>query len=157
MSSGKTLIAYVTKGGVTEEAAREVADVLRGKYGLEVDLISLKKNASPNLAQYKNVIVGSGVRIGKVYTEALKFLEKDFRDKKTAFFLSSGEAGDPKTHDAAVTKYVTNILANYPNFKPIAAEAFGGRIKILGKMVSDTSDMAKVRAWAEELGKKLTK
>jgi menaquinone-dependent protoporphyrinogen IX oxidase len=51
MSNGKTLIAYVTKGGVTEEAAREVVDVLRGKYGLEVDLINLKKNASPNLVQ----------------------------------------------------------------------------------------------------------
>ena len=156
MSNGKTLIAYVTKGGVTEEAAREVADILHNKYGLEVDLINLKKNASPNLAQYVNIIVGSGVRIGKVYTEALRFLEKDFKDKKTAFFLSSGEAGDAKSHDAAVTKYVTNVLVNYPNFKPMAAEAFGGRIKILGKIVSDSSDMAKVRAWAEELGKKFT-
>jgi menaquinone-dependent protoporphyrinogen IX oxidase len=156
MSNGKTLIAYVTKGGVTEEAAREIANVLRGKYGLEVDLINLKKNASPNIAQYVNIIVGSGVRIGKVYTEALRFLEKDFKDKRTVFFISSGEAGDAKTHDSAVTKYVTNVLVNYPNFKPIATEAFGGRIKILGKMVSDSSDMAKVRVWAEELGKKFT-
>jgi menaquinone-dependent protoporphyrinogen IX oxidase len=78
MSSDKTLLAYVTKGGVTEESARVIADVLRDKYGLEVDLINLKKTSSPDLAQYKNVIVGSGVRIGKVYQEALKFLEKDF-------------------------------------------------------------------------------
>lgn len=42
------------------------------------------------------------------------------------------------------------------HIKPVAAEAFGGRIKILVKTVSDNRDMAKVRAWAEELGKKLT-
>lgn len=50
-----------------------------------------------------------------------------------AFFLSSAEAGDPKTHEEAVTKYITSVLANYPHENPIAAEAFGGRIKILGK------------------------
>jgi menaquinone-dependent protoporphyrinogen IX oxidase len=61
------MVAHVTKGGVTEEVARVIAEVLRDKYGLEVDLVNLKKNSSPDLAQYKNVIVGSGVRVGKVY------------------------------------------------------------------------------------------
>jgi hypothetical protein len=35
-------------------------------------------------------------------------------------------------------------------------EAFGGCIRILGKSVTDRRDPAKVQAWAEELGKKLT-
>jgi hypothetical protein len=83
-------------------------------------------------------------------------LEKDLGDKRVAVFLSSAEAGDAKTHDAAVTKYITNVLANYPHLKPVAAEAFGGRVRILGRTVSDNSDMTKVRAWVEELGKKLT-
>jgi menaquinone-dependent protoporphyrinogen IX oxidase len=148
------MVAYVTEGGVTEEVACVIGEVLRDKYGLEVDLVNLKKNSSPDLTQYKSVIVGSGVGIGKVYKEALKFLEKDFGDKKAAFYLSSAEAGDPKSHNEAVTKYITNVLENYPHVKPVAAEAFGGRIKILGKTVSDNSDMAKIRAWAEELGKK---
>jgi hypothetical protein len=47
-------------------------------------------------------------------------------------------------------------LANYPNIKPVATEAFGGRIKILGKTVTDNTDMAKVETWAEQLGKKFT-
>ena len=81
--SNKTLIAYVTKSGVTEEAACIIAEALRDKYGLQVDLVNLKKNSAPHLSQYGNVIVGSGVRIGKVYKEALRFLEKDFGDKKS--------------------------------------------------------------------------
>ena len=87
--NGKTLIAYVTKGGVTEEAAHAITEVLRDQYGLEVDLVNLKKDSSPNLAQYKNIIVGSGVRGGKVYKEALEFLKKDFGDNRIAFFVSS--------------------------------------------------------------------
>ncbi|MCJ7560770.1 hypothetical protein MUO79_09195 [Candidatus Bathyarchaeota archaeon] len=55
-----------------------------------------------------------------------------------------------------MAKYVKSVLANYPHVKPVAAEAFGGRIRILGKTVADSRDMAKVRAWAEELGKRLT-
>ena len=73
-----------------------------------------------------------------------------------SFFLSSAEAGDLKSHDEAIAKYVKSVLANYPHVKPVAAEAFGGRIRILGKTVADSRDMAKVRAWAEELGKRLT-
>jgi len=155
MTGDRTLIAYVTKGGVTEEAASIIASVLRDKHGLEVDIVNLRKNPSPDLAQYKNVIIGSGVRIQKVYKEALEFLKNNFEDKKVAVFLSSLEAGDPKSYDQAITKYVKNVLAKYPHVKPIAAEAFGGRMKILGSTISDNRDMEKVRAWADALGKKL--
>jgi hypothetical protein len=42
MSAPKTLIAYVSKGGATEEATRKIAETLRSKFGLEVDLVDLK-------------------------------------------------------------------------------------------------------------------
>lgn len=152
----KTLIAYVTKGGVTEEAASVIADVLRDKYGFEVDLINLKKNPSPDIVGYQNVIIGSGVRIQRVYKEALKILEKnDFRDKKVAIFLSSIEGGDPKTHDETVTKYIKRTLEKYSDVEPVAAEAFGGRMKFF-RWGTDNRDMQKVSMWAEELGKKLS-
>jgi hypothetical protein len=73
-----------------------------------------------------------------------------------SFFLSSAEAGDLKSYDEAIAKYVKSVLANYPHVKSVAAEAFGGRIRMLGKTFADNRDMAKVRAWAEELGKRLT-
>ena len=156
MSGGKTLVAYVSKGGVTAEAASVTAEVLREKYRLEIDVVNLKKSLSPNLAPYQNIIIGVGVRMQKVYKEALEFLKSDFGGKKVAIFLSSLEAGGPKIHQQAITKYIINVMAKYLQVEPVAAEGFGGRMTILGKTVADSSGMGKVRAWAEELGAKLT-
>jgi menaquinone-dependent protoporphyrinogen IX oxidase len=156
MDGNKTLVAYETKGGATEEAARKIAEVLRSKYGLEVDLVDLKVQKVPDLAQYRNVVLGGGVRAGKVYNKALKFLENDLSGKHVAFFVSSGQAGAPASYEKAKVKFVEDTLANYPKINPVATEAFGGRIRILGKTVTDNRDMTKVEAWAEELGKKFT-
>jgi len=49
MATGKTLIAHATKGGVTEEAASLIAEILRNKYNLEVDTVNLGKTARPDL------------------------------------------------------------------------------------------------------------
>lgn len=154
----RTLIAYVSKSGVTRENASVMAGVLRDKYGLKVDVVDLRKTLSPNLTKYKNVIVGSGVRMQRVYKRAWKFLEKnDFKGKKVVLFLSSLEAGEPESYDHAIKKYIQNILAKYLPVKPFAAEAFGGKMKILGFTIKDNRNVEKVKAWAEELGKKLGK
>jgi menaquinone-dependent protoporphyrinogen oxidase len=155
MGTKKILIAYATKGGVTEESALIISNVLKEKYGFEIDTINLKKNPSPDLAQYSNIIIGSGIRMGRWYKHALKLLENDFQNKKVAIFLSSGEGGEPDKHEQAINKYIKNVLAKYPHVKPVAAEAFGGRMKIMGKTITDNYDTEKVKAWAEELGKKL--
>ena len=156
MVGKKTLMVYASKGHVTEENAHVIADILRDKYRLDVDLVDIRKNPSPDLTQHRNVIVGSGVRMGKVYKEALRFLEKnDFEKKKVAIFLSSGRAGNPKSYDDAITKYIKGTLEKHPHVKPVATEAFGGRIRILGFTIADNRDIDKVKAWAEELGKKL--
>ena len=127
MGQNKTLIAYETKGGATEESARKIADILKSKYQLEVDLIDLKRQGIRDCSQYQNIVIGGGVRGGKVYNKALKCLQNNFAGKKIAFFVSSGDAGDPTKHQEAKAKYVENVLADYPNVKPIATEAFGGR------------------------------
>ncbi len=156
MEPRKTLVAYTSKGGATEAAAKLITDVLKEKFGLEVELVNLRKT-SPDIGKYENVVVGAGVRAGKVYGEALKFLNQDFSNRKVAFFVCCGGAGDPKNYEESCTKYLTNVLADYPNVKPVSTEAFGGRMKILGKTVFDNIDPDKIRAWAENLGKKLGK
>jgi len=157
MIQNKTLIAYETKSGATEESARKIAEVLRSKYQLEVDLLDLKKQKTLDCSQYHNIVIGGGVRVGKVYSKALKCLENDFTDKKVAFFVSSGEAGVPEKYQLAKVKFVENVLADYPNVKPVAAEAFGGRMKVLGRIVYDYTNLAKVEVWSEELGKKFSR
>jgi menaquinone-dependent protoporphyrinogen IX oxidase len=123
---------------------------------LEVDLVDLREQKAPDLTQYTNVVIGGGVRVGKIYDRALKFLENDFSGKKVAFFVSSGEGGDPKSYESAKVKFVENTLAKYPNVNAVGWEAFGGHMKILGKTVWNSMDPAKVEAWAEDLGKKFT-
>ncbi len=152
----KTLIAYATKGGITEESANVIADVLRTKHDFEVDLVNLRKKRSPDLIPYKNIFIGSGIRMGRWYKGALKFLENNFEGKNVVIFLSSCSAGNPEKHEEAMTKYINDVLVKYPHVKPIAAEAFGGRMKMLGKTIEDNCDMGKVRAWVEDVGKKLT-
>jgi menaquinone-dependent protoporphyrinogen IX oxidase len=157
MGQNKTVIAYETKGGATEQSARKIAEVLRSKYQLEVDLVDLKKQKIQDCAQYQNFVIGGGVRGGKVYEKALKCLENDYVGKKVAFFVSSGDAGDHAKYQQAKAKYVENVMSNYPNIKPISMEAFGGRQKILGKTIFDNLDLGRVETWAEELGKKFQK
>ena len=81
----KTLIAYVTKGGATKEAAYIITNILKDKYEFDIDLINLKENPNPDLKLYRNVIIGYGVRAQRVYREALNFLKRnDLKDKKVA-------------------------------------------------------------------------
>ncbi len=156
MGENKTLIAYESKMRATEEAARKIAEVLRGKYQLEVDLVDLKEQKVLDLTQYRNVVVGAGVRGGRVYKKALNFLKNDLSGKQVAFFTSSSWGGTPGSYEKAKAKFVENTLTKYPNITPVSTEAFGGRIKILGKLMLDNTDPVKVEAWAEELGKKFT-
>jgi len=149
----KTLIAYASRGGVTREYSEIIAEVLREKYGHEVDTVDIRKNKSPNVSDYDNVILGTGVRIQRVYKEGLGFLKKDFGDKRVAVFLSSNEAGTPDSYDDAVRKYMDPIRENHPNLVDI--EGFGGRIRVLGKTTVDLSDPEKAKIWAEQLGEKL--
>ena len=154
MSIGKTLIAYQSKGGATEEASRRIAEVLRSKFQLEVDLVDLKEQNPLDLSIYQNIIVGGGIRFGKVYSKALNFLENDLSGKRIAFFTSSSWGGTPGSYENAKTKFVENILAKYPKISPVSTEAFGGRIRYFGKTMVDNTNLVKVEAWAEELGKK---
>ncbi len=154
MASGKTLIAYVTKGGATEEAARKIAEVLRSRYQIEVDLVDLKEQKILDLKQYQNIVVGGGVRGGRVYGKALRFLENDLTGKNVAFFVSSTWAGTPGSYENAKARFVEKNLAKFSTISPVSTEAFGGRIRYFRKTMVDNTDLTKVEAWAEELGKK---
>lgn len=155
---GKTLVAYMSKGGASKEAAKIIADVLKSKHKLDVEVADLKKDKKKllNLDQYSHVVVGAGVRSGKVYDEALNFLKRDFCDKKLAFFTCSGDGGSPEKYEEAYKKYVTDVLADYTNLKTVSTEAFGGRQKMLGRTVFDNFNPDKIFLWAEKLANKLT-
>jgi menaquinone-dependent protoporphyrinogen IX oxidase len=149
----KTLILYSTRSGATREVSEVIADALKVN-NFEVELDNLRKSKA-NIQDYSNIIVGAGVHGGKVYSEALDFLKQDFGDRKVAFFVCCGGAGDPKNYDVSCTKYLINVLSKYPNLKTVSTEAFGGRMKLLGKTLFDNVDKDKVRVWVETLYSKL--
>jgi menaquinone-dependent protoporphyrinogen oxidase len=155
MNKNKTLIAYATKSGVTEESANAISEVLKNKYKFEVDLLNLIKNPSADITPYDNVFIGSGIRMGRWYKKALRFLYNNFGGKNVFIFISSCKAGDPKDYEDAINQYIENILVKYPHVKPVEVKAFGGRMKIFGKTITDNYDMENVKSWADEIGKKL--
>jgi menaquinone-dependent protoporphyrinogen IX oxidase len=145
MSQEKTLVVYATKGCATEEYANAIAAVLR-ENKWQVDVVNLKKNHNPDLTPYRNVIVGSGIKMQRMHGDGRKFLEKDFGDRKVAIFLSSLEP-----RDEAIEKYIEKILEKNKKLKPVDIEVFGGRMRFLGKTREDKMDVGKAKEWAQKI------
>jgi menaquinone-dependent protoporphyrinogen IX oxidase len=151
----KILVAFSTKGGVTAESARIVAEILQQTYGHEVDLVNLKESKTPSIGPYDAIFIGTGIRLGRWYGRAKRMLKEDYGDKKVAVFISACSAGDPAKHDEALGKYVTKKLIKHPRVVPVAVGAFGGRMKMGGKQQVDTYDPGRVRKWTMDVGKLL--
>ena len=144
-----TLIAFASKGGVTEEYASIIAEVLREKFEFYVGVVKIKRDPL-DISFYNNIIVGTGIRMFRMHSEVRIFLENtNFSKKRVAIFVSSVE---PK--EDVIKKYLKPIMEKNPVLKPIATDVFGGRMKIFGKTAADMREPDKVKTWAEELGKK---
>ena len=156
----KTLMAYATRYGATAETATTIADVLRDKYSLTVDIIDLRKDRSVDLDQYQNIILGVSVAKFRWARAGVNFLKNDLSDKKFFVFVSSGTAGaaaeknDMEEYEKRQKKYIDDVLAKY-NIQPVGRKAFGGRMQF-GKEVTDNRNWDVIKAWAEEVGKLIT-
>jgi menaquinone-dependent protoporphyrinogen IX oxidase len=151
MSENRTLIAYATEGGATEDYAKAISSILTDEFKMQVELVDLKKDHNPNLTVYRNVIVGAGIKKFKMYKEGVEFLEKtDFGDRKVVIFISS-----LMPRDEVIKKYVDVIIQNNTKLKPLAVEVLGGRMKILGRTIADKTDIEKSKAWARKIAEQL--
>ncbi len=68
----KTLIAYATKYGTTEECAKLLAEALTDG----ADLVNLSAGQHPNPADYKAVVVGGAIYAGMLRGQAKHFCKK---------------------------------------------------------------------------------
>jgi menaquinone-dependent protoporphyrinogen IX oxidase len=151
MSENRTVIAYATEGGTTEDYAKAISAILTDEFKMQVELLNLKKDHSPNLMPYRNIIVGAGIKKFKMYKEGVEFLEKtDFEDRKVVIFLSS-----LMPRDEAIKKYIDVIIQNNTKLKPLAVEVLGGRMKILGRTITDKTDIEQSRSWARKIVEQL--
>lgn len=151
MSENKTLIAYATRGGTTEDYAKAISAVLTDEFKMQADLVNLKKVRNPDLTEYRNIIVGAGIRMFRMHKEGARFLEKkNFGEKNVGIFLSS-----LVPRDEAIKKYVDVILQKNITLKPIAVEVFGGRMRIFGKTSEDRTDIEKAKDWTRKISEHL--
>lgn len=112
----KIMIAYATKSG----ASKKCAEILKQQLpGSEIFNLDDKFNDPDN---YDVVIIGSGVRMGKLYKPARKFM-KNYQTvllkKKVACFFCNA---DPKANQDIIDKnYSKELIASL-----ITIDSFGG-------------------------------
>ena len=151
MSENRTLVAYATHGGTTEDYAKTIASVLTDEFKMQVELINLRMDHNPNFKPYRNIIIGTGIQKFRLYKEGVEFLEKtDFGDRKVVIFVS---ALMPRDH--IIEKYIDKIIQKNTKLKPIAVEVLGGRMKVLGRTITDKTDIEKSKAWARKIAEQL--
>jgi uncharacterized protein YegP (UPF0339 family)/menaquinone-dependent protoporphyrinogen IX oxidase len=149
--SEKTLIVYSTKTGINSDAAHTMAEVLEKTYDMEVTVADLK-DGKPDIAPYKNIIVGGGVDNKSVYGDAVDFLGETFDGKSVALYFSCEDSETPK--EQSTKENSERVLVKNVNLKPVDAAGFGGCVIKQGKPAMDDLNVFRVKEWAVEVGKK---
>lgn len=144
------LVAYFTKGGASEEYAKIIAETLTAN-GLTLELCNLTHDI-PDVTAFDTIVLGTGVRMFRVYRPWKKVLkQKALKNKNLFMFLSSGTAiEDP---DKAVDKFLRPLVDKY-DLKPKSLISFPGKIpekwaKADGE--KETMKPEKAKTWAQEI------
>jgi menaquinone-dependent protoporphyrinogen oxidase len=165
----KILVTYATLANSTAEVAQAIGQRLRDT-GAEVDVYPA--GMVVDMRPYRAAVVGSGVRWGKPYEEAVTFLkerQQALRKIPTAYFIVCGTMReDTEENRRRASSYMDALRASAPGVQPFAMELFGGRVegekvslllrfmlKLKKKRAGDYRNWDAIRAWAEELGNRL--
>jgi menaquinone-dependent protoporphyrinogen IX oxidase len=149
--NNKTLVAYFTKGGASEEYANIISETLTAN-GLSVEQVNLA-DTIPDISDFDVIVLGTGVRISMVYRRWKKVLkQKSIKKKHLFMFLSSGTAIEKP--DKAVDKFLKPIVEKY-ELNPDLLVSFPGKTPEKWAKYDDAPkgkmnpDLAKT--WAEEI------
>jgi menaquinone-dependent protoporphyrinogen oxidase len=163
--SDKILVAYATAAGSTGEVAEAIGKALR-EGDATVDVRRAKEVAG--VGDYRAVVVGTGVRAGRVYQEAATFLEthQEVLSKvPVAYFVVCMTMQDD-TEDARCQAgtYLDQLQEKAPAVEPVDRGLFGGAMdykklplplrlimKVMKASEGDFRDWEAIRAWATGL------
>ena len=123
---GKILVAYATRYGSTEEIAKEIAAILKkdgydAEYKNILDITSVK--------EYRAVIAGSAIHMGKWLPEAGDFMQihRDYLYKVPLFVFSCGiTLNNPDENVIRKALFATDEIKQYVNPKKIGL--FAGKL-----------------------------
>jgi len=113
----QTLILYASKSGATVEYANMLAKKLKNctTYNLE--------QPTPDIVAFDMIIIGTGVRMGKIYKPVLNFIRQNLDlliTKTVAIYLCNAY---PDTFQKALDKNIPIELINHS----ICIKSFGGK------------------------------
>ena len=156
MLKNKILIVYGSRYGATEEIAMKISSNLQ-EIGMVTDLINLKnieKNSWPNISDYKAIIIGSSIKMGKWTKEINKFIEINVDKIKKfpspiGFFVTSGLASDSTRHEELKKEYIEKPLIKY-NISVAKAEVFAGVLDLTSSSKLSWLDKKIVNAMSKE-------
>ncbi len=165
--SASILVGYATRYGSTQEVAEAIAQTLR-EDGLAADLKPMKEVRS--LEGYEGVVIGAPLYMFHWHKDAKNFLSRHRQallERRVAVF-ALGPFNDVPKEWQDVRANLDKELAEFPWFKPLAVEVFGGKfdpakldfpyslVPGLKKLpVSDIRDWTAIRAWANSLADRL--
>ncbi|MCC6617242.1 MAG: flavodoxin domain-containing protein [Anaerolineae bacterium] len=168
MMLNKILIAYGTRYGSTQEVAERVAATLR-ESGADVDVRPAREVRS--LDDYRAVVLGAPLYIGKWHEEAHRFVDihrNQLVQRPVAIFGLGPLSTDAKEMEGSRAQ-LDKELAQYAWLKPVAVEMFVGKYEpaklsfahrllaavpaspLHGLSASDNRDWDAIRAWATGL------
>jgi len=163
------LVAYATAAGSTTGVAEAVGEVFR-EAGATVDVASAKDVT--DVSGYSAVVVGSGIRAGRPYAEAKKFLaaqEAALSGMPVACFIVCATLQNNTEQDLSEAAGYADALATAaPRVQPVAKGAFAGAmdfgklpflmrliVKAMKSQEGDWRDWDAIRGWAAEVYPKL--
>lgn len=108
--NNKALVGYFTKSGASQQYAEAIAKTLADD-GIDVQTYNLAETI-PDISSFDTIILGTGVRMFRVYRPWKKILkQKQLSEKHVFLFLSSGTAIDEP--EKAVEKYLQPLVKKY--------------------------------------------
>lgn len=157
------LVGYATRYGSTQEVAETIAAIMR-ESGLAVEVKPLREVRS--LDGYQAVVLGAPLFMFHWHKDALNFLSRQRKalEARPVAIFALGPVHDPHDEQEWQDSHaqLDKELAQFPWFKPVALEMFGGKydptaLRFPLKMfagaepASDIRDWEAIRSWAQSL------
>ena len=165
----RILVAYATAAGSTGEVAEAIGEALRDG-GTAVDVRWAKE--VDDVTGYRAVVVGTGVRAGRPYQEAVSFVEghqQVLGQVAVAYFaVCMTMEQDTEENRCEAETFLNPVREAAPQVEPVAVGLFGGAMdygklplplrlmmKAMKRPEGDARDWEAIGAWARELRPKL--